>query len=214
MSQPTTRLAKRTGANGITAGWTKAENKALARLYPTATRAKVKAALPGRSWNALGIQALALGLRRRRYWNTNRLKVLADYYPSKGAAYVAQLLDCQPMKVTKQASLQGIVRVYAAKPAAVSKPPKVPNPVKAQPIPRAKPEPKVVEPVAQHQPARLSNLIAQKSRKKKKETEDAAVSVTADYIKKLPYAHPERMAYTNGGVRGWQELQQKLKQAA
>ena len=65
----TTRPARRLGANGITAPWTDAENDALTRLYPTALRATVEAELPGRSWNAMGLQAGVLGIQRRRYWN-------------------------------------------------------------------------------------------------------------------------------------------------
>ena len=193
----TARPARRTGANGTTAAWTAAETDALRRLYPTAGRAQLQAALPGRSWNATGLQAAGLGLQRRRYWNAPRLAVLAQHYPARGAAYVAQRLGCPAAKVTKQASLRGIGRVHALQAIFIPKPL---NAVKLPLRPKSPPPPKpVAEPVAQHQPARLTNLIAQKALQKKKRTAGAARAVSVAYIKSLPYQHPEAHHYRMGG---------------
>lgn len=219
MSQPTPRPARRTGANGLTAPWTKAENEALIRLYPTALRAVVKTALPTRSWNAMGLQAGVLGIQRRRYWNEARLALLAQHYPSQGAAYVAALLGCPAPKVTKQASLQGIERVFAAKPTPTpkpAKPAKPPKPVKPIPTPKPAPQPKpVAEAVAQHQPARLNNLINQKARKKKKDAGDGVGrAVSLAYIKSLPYQDPEAHHYRMGGERAVLKYREQLQQQA
>ncbi len=213
MSQPITRPARRTGANGLTAPWTKAENEALIHLYPTALRAVVETALPTRSWNAMGLQAGVLGIQRRRYWNKARLAQLAEHYPSQGAAYVATLLGCPTAKVTKQASLQGIGRVFAAKLTPTPKPAKPPKPVKPTPTPKPAPLPKpVADAVAQHQPARLNNLINQKARKKKRgKAELVHASLTVEEFKKLPTDHPGRPHYLRDGVQGWNNW---LKQQA
>lgn len=211
MSMSTTRPARRHGANGITAGWSAAENAALTRLYPTAYRAQVEAALPGRSWNAMGLRAAELNLKRRRYWNEARLAVLTAHYPTQGAAYVAQLLDCPVAKVTKQASLRGIVRQSATKPIPT---PKRPRAVKPTPAPKPSPKP-APEPVAQHQPARLNNLINQKAQLKKKKTAGAEREVSVAYIKTLPIQHPERLQYSLGGERAVLEYRaQQMGQAA
>ncbi|WP_210521602.1 hypothetical protein [Hymenobacter terricola] len=82
----------------------------------------------------------------------------------------------------------------------------------AKPARRAPAKPAV--PKAEAALPALSTRVRQKAKAIVEKKEKAAkpkstVSVSADYIRKLPVNHPERQAYTNAGVRGWDAYMRK-----
>jgi hypothetical protein len=68
------------------ARWTEAETAIMRALYATADRDRLRAALPGRSWDSIASRAAVLGLRRRyerrNGWTEAEDAVLRQLYPT------------------------------------------------------------------------------------------------------------------------------------
>ena len=209
--------------------YTPAERAALVALYHASPKADILAALPGRSWNALHLQAAAMGLSRPLgTWSKDELLVLAAEYPRNGGKYVAALLGKDEEDVRRKAWQQRIGRLPATAEQRAQRaakllvtrrnrylknlPERPKQTVKLAPV--VKPEAGKATPLlSTRRSAKTRNLNLQKEAdRRKREAAKVVVSVTADAIRKLPANHPGRYAYAMGGVRGWQQWQ--AKQAA
>lgn len=202
-----------------------AEHATLAAFYPSATRAEVLAALPGRSWHGITMVASANKIRRNTIWSAAEVALLLAEYPLHGAVAVGKMLGKTQLAVIRKAYNLGLKREHASpelrkalksarailrynrlaaerppRPARVRRPPPVKAPrlvvVKAKPVLLAKPRPM------------LPNLNAAKqTRKRTEKAATAAVEITAEQIRRLDYSHPGRIAYMLNGVAGWQQWQ-------
>lgn len=212
-------------ANPTRPVWTATENELLRKLYPTAaTTESIVPHFPGRNVQGIRMQANRLEIKRLTApgaWSAKDMAILRAYYPTAGAAYVAQRVGRTPDRVRGHASEHGIVftgvrnpkrpkpEVHTVKRApgrpynqAVSAAPAAQVPAKAvqAKVARAKAAPKLlsVQP-SKHSPA-TPNLAAQKNAvaaAKKAEAAQKALEavVPAAEIQRLPYTHPARMAY-------------------
>jgi hypothetical protein len=73
---------------------------------------EVLAALPGRNWKGIGIQAAKLEVRRKRVlaagWTKTQDRAVRNYYPSKGAQHVAELTGRTVFAVRMRAITLGV----------------------------------------------------------------------------------------------------------
>lgn len=192
-------------------------------LYPSAHKAAVLHALPGRSWNALSLIASRLGLRRSYAWPASAIAALREHYPTQGGPFVARLLGKPVHEVTKKASQLHVLRVrpvatpdmvaarkarradsqrarIATKRATDFRPASQPKPVAEKPTPL----------LAVKRSGLTPNLNLQKeARRQKEEAPKRTVAITADEVRKLPYHHGGRMAYMLHGQAGWRQWQQQ-----
>ena len=172
-----------------------AEEATLAALYPSAPRADVLAALPGRTWHSVQIKACQLDIPRVLQWPPEAVAVLRAHYPAHGAAYVARLLGKDPEDITKKASNMHIGRAYAPKPAP-RKPAVLTYRAPVRPVP------------ARILSARTPVLNAAITRKRL--AGRPVVAITAAEVSKLEYNHPGRMAYLKDGARGFASWQHSI----
>lgn len=209
--------------------YTPAERAALVALYSAAPKADILATLIGRSWNALQLQANAMGLTRPlSKWSAADLVVLATDYPANGAKYVAANIGKDEEEVRRKAWNLHISRLPAtaeqrAQRAAlllVTRRNRYLKNLAERPKQTVKLAPVVKPVVVKAAPllsikrsAKTPNLNLQKEAdRRKREAAKVVVSITADAIRKLPANHPARHAYAMCGVLGWQQW--NAKQAA
>ncbi|GAC1372607.1 MAG: hypothetical protein NVS3B25_07190 [Hymenobacter sp.] len=209
--------------------YTPAEDKALRRLYPRASHARVLAAVqPGRKWVNLANRAHKLGVKRTihpiiaRAWTADETAtLLAHSRTIRPGKLVALLPGRTSSAIGRQAAKLGVAYVPGPpQPRSRAfigprelKPKKAPKPQVAK-----APKPVVVKPPKPAAPVRPApvkrspgtpNLNVQKAvMEKKKKVE---VSITAEEVRKLPYHHEGRKAYMLHGRAGWENYQkQKL----
>lgn len=88
------------------------ELAALCKLYPTAPKADVQAALPIRTWRTIESTAKRLFLRRNvplaREWSPAAEAILRQHYPTKGSQFVAAEVGRTPIAVYRHAIKLGI----------------------------------------------------------------------------------------------------------
>ena len=186
--------------------YTAEEKQWLRRHYTTSQRADLLAHFPTRTWESL--QALArkqhatgrqVPGRFRSTWNAERLALLRLHYPRTGSAGLPALTGCTAEAVRKEACKQGLRAPYMPRPATPAKA-YVPRPPRERP--QAPPGPLL----AVRRSAQTPNLnIAKEARRRAEEAPKNAAGITADQIRKMPYNDPQRVAYTLGGVSGWQQ---------
>lgn len=222
--------------------WTAAENALLRAKYPNArTTESILELFPGRNVQGLRMQAGRLKIKRAQApgaWSSAHFAILQAYYPTQGAAYVAQRVGRTADRVRGYAYEHGIRYCQPAacqlptekkkpgpQPGAVYKPrarkaPAVAPPKPAKP-PVARAEAKSLPLPGVQANVRTPNLNAQKAAvaaKKKEASEKPATYVSADMIRALPAVHPARLAYTRAARQGMPAAQaayhEAMKQAA
>jgi hypothetical protein len=177
--------------------YTAAERATIEALYPTALRVDILTALPGRTWNAIGIMAAKMDVRRVPAWTEYHTAMLQEHYPLKGGQFVAELLGIEHYDVTRHAHRLQIKRTWAPKKAPVVR---VPRPVAVKPVKVCKPLPMKPAPMKTPNLNKQKALVAVRNAPK-------PVAITAETVKRLPYSHPGRLAYMLNGAKGWQEWQ-------
>ena len=209
--------------------YTPAERAALVALYSAAPKADIMAALPGRSWNALHLQAAAMGLSRPLgTWSKAELLVLAAEYPRNGGRYVAALLGKDEEDVRRKAWQQHVSRLPATAEQVAERATKLlatrrlrylknlaerpKQTVKLAP----KPQPVVVKTaplLAVKRSAKTPVLnVAKEARKRKEVSQRRGLAEVIARYKTLEYGCDEHTAFRDGGLLGWQQWQ--AKQAA
>lgn len=210
------------------------------KFWPSATRAELLAALPGRTWNSIQHQARRLYVRRlsrihqgpyKSAWSPEHLELLRAHYPKEGSGYVADLVGRGTGAVTMMAKKLGIRRQWAGPMPRVAKP----RPVRAVAVKVAKtpaskasksalakqqPEPVAIQPVKRSPVTPVLNARAEARRRAEKEQQTKPKPfVTVDQLKAAP--QPVRWAYTCAANRGpaaateaFHAAMQKYKQAA
>ena len=209
--------------------YTAAERAALAALYHAGTKADIMAAVPGRSWNALQLQAAALGVvRQPGNWSEAELLILSTDYPSNGAKYVAALVGKDEEEVRRKAWQQHISRLPATAEQRAQRAAKLlitrrnrylknlaerpKQTVKLAPVP--KPVVVKAEPLlAVKRSAKTPVLnVAKEARRRKEASQRIGLAEAIARHKTLRYGQPEHTAFLCGGLLGWQQWQ--AKQAA
>ena len=190
--------------------YTSEEKAYLRKHYATSTRAELLAHFPARTWTQLQTVASRWKLptrmvpgRFRSTWTPERLALLCLHYPLTGSTGLPALTGLSAEAVRKEAARQGLRAAYTPR-------------VQAAPAPKA-PRPPRVKPEGPLLAVRRSSLtpnlnVAKEARRRAEEAPKKSAGITADQIRKMPYSDPQRVAYTLGGVAGWQQW--KKQQAA
>lgn len=190
--------------------WSAEELATLAQLFPAAPEAEILAALPGRYWSAIVSKASNTKVLRNTIWPDESIKFLVDNYKSMGAVGVGDFLGKPPHTVQRKAAALGVRRAYATNPAerklevareraARTRLLKPGTKLKATGRPAATPIINAIK-AERRKAERAAKLAAKEDAKNNK-------SITADAIRKMPYNHPERLAYMANGVAGWRAYQ-------
>ena len=207
------------------------EDQYITANYPATAKAEILAALPGREWMPIQFRAQRLKVRReagkvldQQIWTPARMAILREFFPLGGADRVlvemvlaalqwpaitlSIIQSCAYRNGLKQireaVNQQHYQREYGRmrrqraaaarglKPAIV----RAPTPARAlmiKPLPRPIGE-SANTPVLNHRAA-LKRMTKEQCR--------AAVSITADAVKKLAANHPGRLAYSINGAAGY-----------
>lgn len=188
--------------------YTMQENRYLRAHYITDTQADIMANLPGRRWTNIGNQASRLGCSGRTHvmpvkqissWHEANLAILRTHYPTGGAVKVAALTGLTLHAVRAAASRNNIHYVAQGRGPRAHRPYR-PRASKVAVVKVAR-TPRPLPPV---KPPRISTPNVNAAMSRKRRAEPAAV-ITAQEISRLNYSHPARMAYTMGGITGWQQ---------
>jgi len=211
------------------ADWLLNERLLLAKLYPTAEKAEILAALPKRTWVSIQCQAVKQGLSRPSYiapaWTEAENEIIRVNYPTLYSRGTAQLLPGRSRGATrKQAHLLGIKAINRRPETIRAKSPKAAPKPKKEAAAR-KPKPVVQKPApapVKRSPA-TPNLNAQAAKQQAKKAEAARPKefVTAAEVQALSANHPARWAWTRAARNGpaaatiaFHQAMNELKQAA
>ena len=212
--------------------FTAAEDQYITANYPATAKAEILAALPGREWAPIQFRAQRLKVARtetgkvldQQIWTPARMAILREFFPLGGADQVqAEMIlaglqwpaidlglirSCayrNGLKLIREALNQqhyqreyGRMRRQKAAAARGLKPAVVraPTPARALVIkPRPRPIGESANTPVLNQRAALKRMTKEQCR--------AAVSITADEVKKLSPLHPGRQAYTRDAAAGW-----------
>lgn len=189
--------------------YTAADAAYLRAFYTIATQQQIMRAMPGRSWTNIGNKASRLGCSGRvkimpvkhiSSWHETNLAILRTHYSTQGAAYVAELTGLTLHAVRAAASRNGI-RYVAQGPR-----PRAPRPYRPRTAPKvaAAPVARTPRPLPPVKAPRIGTPVANANAARKRR-DGPIVSITAQEISRLSYSHPARMAYTMGGIAGWNQ---------
>ena len=192
--------------------YTPEQNAYLRSHYATATRAEIMTQFPGRYWRLIQNQAGRIGLtgelarqhakRPATAWTPPAPAYLRTNYPAYGPAPVAAFTGLTVAAVRSAAAREGVRRLILPKPTPAQK--------LAQRLAKKVAKAAVVKPAVpllsvQRSPLTPNLNVQKEGRRQSQEAPKRAAGITADAIRKLGYNDPQRMAYTLGGVAGWQQ---------
>lgn len=190
--------------------YTARDNQYLRDHYATATRAQVEAAIPGRTWYAIRNQAaklratgrpLVVPVTARTSWHPANVALLLELYPTGGSAAVVAATGLSANAVRMQAN-----RLQLHYIAQRSLTPRAPRPYRPRNAPKvaAPPVARAPRPLPPVKAPRIGTPVANANAARKRR-DGPIVSITAQEISRLSYSHPARMAYTMGGIAGWNQ---------